>query len=65
MMTASASSAVNGTSQRKSSVAAIAPKSCATINAGTSINLIPAKLSLIERAKVTAGFANDVDAVNQ
>jgi hypothetical protein len=64
-MTVSASSVVIGTSQRKINVVAIAPKNCATIKPGTSTNLIPAKLSLIERASVTAGFANDVDEVNQ
>ena len=35
------------------------------MKAGTSIGRIPAKVSLAERASVTAGFAKDVDAVNQ
>src|SRR5258708_36636191 len=32
---------------------------------GTSVSRIPENVSVIERAKVTAGFANDVDDVNQ
>ena len=35
------------------------------MNAGTSAGRIPANVSVIARAIVTAGFANDVDAVNQ
>ena len=35
------------------------------MNRGTSEGRIPAKVSDRERAIVTAGFANDVDAVNQ
>ena len=35
------------------------------MNAGTSAGRIPAKVSLAERASVTAGFANEVEAVNQ
>ena len=38
---------------------------CATTNVGTSIGRIPAKLFVNALATVTAGFANDVDAVNQ
>ncbi len=34
-------------------------------NAGTDDGAMPAKVSLSARAIVTAGFANDVDAVNQ
>jgi hypothetical protein len=34
------------------------------MKAGASINRIPAKLSVKLRAMVTAGFANEVDAVN-
>src|SRR2546421_1476220 len=62
---ASASFASCGMSQRKSAVAAAAPNSCATMKPGTSEGRIPAKVSLIERARVTAGLANEVDAVNQ
>lgn len=32
---------------------------------GTSAGAMPAKVSLKDRAIVTAGFAKDVDAVNQ
>ena len=35
------------------------------INKGTSEGRIPARVSDKERAIVAAGFANDVDAVNQ
>jgi hypothetical protein len=35
------------------------------MNPGASAGRIPANVSLTERANVTAGFANDVDAVNQ
>src|SRR5207245_696084 len=46
--------AAGGTSQRNSAVAAPAPRSCARMNAGTSAGRIPAKVSLAERASVTA-----------
>jgi hypothetical protein len=45
--------------------AAAAPASCETINPGASAGRIPAKVSLADRARVTAGLAKDVDAVNQ
>ena len=35
------------------------------MNPGTSIGRMPANVFVSERAKVTAGFANEVDAVNQ
>ena len=35
------------------------------MKAGTSTGRTPAKVSLADRASVTAGLANDVDAVNQ
>jgi hypothetical protein len=35
------------------------------MKAGASTGLMPANVSLTDRASVTAGFANDVDAVNQ
>ena len=54
-----------GINQRNSSVAAIAPPICARINPGASAGRIPEKVLLSARAIVTAGFANDVDAVNQ
>jgi hypothetical protein len=39
--------------------------SCATTNSGTSVGRIPANVSESERARVTAGFANEVEEVNQ
>jgi hypothetical protein len=45
--------------------AAAAPRSCATMNAGTPVGAMPANVSERERAIVTAGLANEVDAVNQ
>ncbi len=54
-----------GVSQPKRAVAAPAPSNCATTNAGASAGRIPANVSVADRASVTAGFANDVDAVNQ
>ena len=38
---------------------------CAATNSGTSCGRMPANVSDNERAMVTAGLANDVDAVNQ
>ena len=52
-------------SQRNSAVAAAAPTSCATMNPGASAGRMPANVSVAARASVTAGLANDVDAVNQ
>ena len=46
-------------------VALTAPAICAPINNGTSDGRIPANVSDNDRAIVTAGFANEVDAVNQ
>jgi hypothetical protein len=37
----------------------------AKMNAGASSVLIPANVSVTDRASVTAGFANDVEAANQ
>ena len=42
-----------------------APAICAAMNAGTDVGAIPAKVSLSDRAMVTAGLAKDVEAVNQ
>ena len=42
-----------------------APPSWEAINAGTWAGAMPAKVSLSDRAMVIAGFAKDVDAVNQ
>jgi hypothetical protein len=54
-----------GTNQRMRSVAAPAPRTCAATKAGTSGGRIPAKVLVSDRATVTAGFAKQVDAVNQ
>jgi hypothetical protein len=45
--------------------AKIAPASCAATNAGAEEGAIPAKVLDKLRAMVTAGLANDVEAVNQ
>src|SRR5258707_10268455 len=52
-------------SDRKRNVAATPPAICAPTNGKTSAGRIPANVSLSDLAIVTAGFANDVDAVNQ
>ncbi len=39
--------------------------SCATTNGRTWFGAMPAKVSVNARAAVTAGFAKDVEAVNQ
>jgi hypothetical protein len=59
------SSSSTGKSQRNISVTETAAAHWATINPGTSTGCIPANVSLNARATVTAGFAKDVDAVNQ
>jgi len=41
------------------------PISCAAMNAGTPPGAMPAKVSDRERASVTAGLGNEVEAVNQ
>ena len=43
----------------------IAPTTCAPMKAGTSAGPIPEKLSVNDRAIVTAGLAKEVEAVNQ
>ena len=48
-----------------STTAISVPTICMTTNAGTDDGLIPAKVLLNMRAIVTAGFANEVDDVNQ
>jgi hypothetical protein len=42
-----------------------APISCMTTNISTDSGAMPAKESLSDRATVTAGFASDVEEVNQ
>jgi hypothetical protein len=54
-----------GTSQRNRKVAAKAPATWDPRNQGTSLGLMPAKVLEKARAIVTAGFAKDVDDVNQ
>ena len=49
----------------KNQVAKAAPTNCAAINAGACSGAIPENVSVKERAIVTAGFAKDVEAVNQ
>ena len=44
---------------------AAAPMSWAMTNAGTEAGAMPAKVSLKIRPTVTAGFANEVEDVNQ
>lgn len=57
--------AERGASQRTNSVAAAPPITWPATNTGTSAGDIPAKVLVAARASVTAGFANDVDEVNQ
>ena len=47
------------------SVAQKAPATSAAMNAGASTSRIPANVFEKDRARVTAGLANEVDAVNQ
>src|SRR5204862_4964231 len=54
-----------GTRNLKRAVAARAPAICAAMKPGASDGRIPEKVLVSERAKVTAGFANDVEEVNQ
>jgi hypothetical protein len=63
--TTDASLSIDGISHLKSKVAAKAPASWAATNPTVSFGLIPAKVFVRDRATVTAGLANDVDAVNQ
>src|SRR5260370_24962556 len=65
MSTSVAPSEIAGTSQWKSQVAVIAPSIWATMKPGTSAGRMPAKVSLADLAIVTAGFANEVEAVKQ
>jgi hypothetical protein len=55
----------DGKSQLNKKVAAKAPANCAAIKAGASASRMPAKVLVAVRASVTAGFANEVEAVNQ
>ena len=51
--------------QRSNAAAHAAPTSCAAMKPGASAGRIPANVSVSVRATVTAGFANEVDGVNQ
>ena len=52
-------------SRRNSIAPTTAPASCAAMNPGASAGRMPAKLSVRERPSVIAGFAKEVEAVNQ
>ena len=65
MTTCSAVWGSAGTSHLKSSVDTAAPANCATTKPGMSSGRMPANVSVRPRANVTAGFANEVEAVNQ
>jgi len=54
-----------GISQRNSNVAPRPPRNWARTKSGTSMGRIPANVSETDLAIVTAGFANEVDEVNQ
>ena len=54
-----------GQNHRSDPNANTAPATCATTNPATSSGRIPANVCVIARAMVTAGFANEVLAVNQ
>ena len=45
--------------------ATVAPANCARMNIGVSMISIPLNVPVKLRAIVTAGFAKEVDAVNQ
>src|ERR1044071_3173006 len=51
-----------GSNHDHTAVAAKAPSNCATMNPGASAGRIPENVLVTERAKVTAGFANEVEA---
>ena len=52
-------------SQPNRPLAARAPPNWAAMNRGADVGAMPAKVLDSERAMVTAGLANEVDAVNQ
>jgi hypothetical protein len=56
---------VGRNSQRPNSMAAIAPRISAAMNPSASAGRMPVKVDVNVRASVTAGLANDVEAVNQ
>lgn len=54
-----------GIIHRKMNVAVMAPASWAAMKGRASVGRIPAKVSVRQRASVTAGLANEVELVNQ
>ena len=46
-------------------IAATAAAPCATMKPTTPFGAMPAKVSVMDRARVTAGFAKEVEDVNQ
>jgi hypothetical protein len=58
-------SAAEGKDRRSIGNAKARPANCARTKPGTSAGRMPAKVSLNDRAIVTAGFAKEVEAVNQ
>src|SRR5215472_16071815 len=56
---------VGESNHRNRNVAANAPENCAAMKPTASIGRIPENVFVSDRAIVTAGFAKDVDAVNQ
>ncbi len=56
---------MGGRNQANKPTAASVATACAIRNPGTSSCRMPEKLFVNSRAIVTAGFANDVEAVNQ
>jgi hypothetical protein len=55
----------SGHNQLANAMANRAPKICARMKGGTPDGSMPAKVSESARAMVTAGLANEVEAVNQ
>jgi hypothetical protein len=64
-MTSAAVAGSEGTIHRNRAVAAAAPTSCARMKPGTSTGRMPENVFVRALAIVTAGFANDVEDVNQ
>src|SRR5690349_23134938 len=64
-MTRSATDGSAGTNHRNRAVALNAPTIWLNQKPGTSAGRIPANVLVIALASVTAGLANDVEAVNQ
>ena len=52
-------------SHLNNAVAATAPANCAATKPGASVGRMPLNVSVAALARVTAGLANEVEAVNQ